>query len=111
MNWDDVVAIATELPETAADTWWGTPGLKVRGKGFGRLRTEAEGGLMLLCSLDEKEGLLASGDPGFFITPHYENYGAILIDLDRVDRQQLTELITEAWRLKATPKLLAQFDG
>ncbi|MGH3463677.1 MAG: MmcQ/YjbR family DNA-binding protein [Kribbellaceae bacterium] len=111
MTWDDVVAIATGLPETEAATWWGTPGLKVRGKGFGRLRTEAEGALMLFCSMDEKEALLASGDPSFFITPHYEKYGAILIDLDRVDRDQLTELITEAWRMKAPPKLQAEFDA
>lgn len=33
------------------------------GKGFARLRSEAEGGLVLMCGLDEKEALLAGGDP------------------------------------------------
>jgi hypothetical protein len=104
-TWDDVVAIARELPEVEESTSYRTPALKVAGKGFARLRTEAEGGLVLMCQLEEKEALLASGDPAFFTTPHYDGYGAILVDLERVDRAQLAELIAEAWRLKAPRRL------
>jgi hypothetical protein len=104
-TWDDVVAIARELPEVEESTWYRAPSLKVAGKGFARLRTEAEGGLVLMCQLDEKEALLASGDPAFYTTPHYDGYGAILVDLERVSRQQLAELIEEAWRLKAPARL------
>jgi hypothetical protein len=111
MTWDEVVAIATELPETSEQQWYGTPALKVRGKGFARLRTEAEGGLVVMCGLDEKEALLASGDPAFYTTPHYDGYGAILVDLDQADPEQLTELLTEAWRSKAPAKLVREFTG
>jgi hypothetical protein len=111
MTWDDVVEIGTALPETEESTWYRTPALKVRGKGFVRLRTEAEGGLVVLCGLDEKEALLASGDPAFFTTPHYDGYGSILVDLDRIDRERLAELIEEAWRLKAPRSVLARWDG
>ena len=111
MTWDEVVAIATELPETSEQQWYNTPALKVRGKGFARLRTEAEGGLVVMCGLDEKEALLASGDPAFYTTPHYDGYGAILVDLDKVDPEQLTELLTEAWRSKAPAKLVRDFTG
>src|SRR5215213_5661782 len=52
-SWDDVVAIARQLPSTEVSTWYGTPGLKVAGKGFARLRTESDGGLVLMCSLEE----------------------------------------------------------
>jgi hypothetical protein len=110
-TWDDVVAIATNLPEVHEDTWHHTPSLKVAGKGFARLRTEAEGGLVLMCELTEKEALLASGDPAFYTTPHYNGYGAILVDLDRIDRQQLSELIEEAWRIKAPAKLRRELDA
>jgi hypothetical protein len=110
-SWDEVVAIAAELPETSESTWYGTPGLKVRGKGFARLRTEAEGGLVLMCGLDEKAALLASGDPAFYTTSHHDGYGAVLVDLERVDRDQLAELITEAWRAKAPAKLLRALDS
>jgi hypothetical protein len=106
VTWEDVVKIAKALPAVEESTSYRTPALKVSGKTFGRLRTEAEGGLMLTCGQDEKAALLASGDPAFFTTPHYDGYGSILVDLERVDVVQLTELIKEAWRLKAPVKLL-----
>ncbi|ANZ39625.1 hypothetical protein BBK82_29850 [Lentzea guizhouensis] len=104
-TWDDVVTLASRLPEVEESTWYRTPSLKVAGKGFARLRTEAEGGLVLMCELDEKAALLASGDPAFYTTPHYDGYGAILVDLEKVDQDQLAELVEQAWRLKATAKL------
>ncbi|MEV6895938.1 MmcQ/YjbR family DNA-binding protein [Amycolatopsis sp. NPDC051372] len=105
-TWEDVVALAAELPETEESTWYRTPALKVAGKGFARLRSEAEGGVVLFCGLDEKEALLASGDPAYFTMPHYDGYGSILVDLERVDPVQLKELLVESWRRKAPRKLL-----
>lgn len=110
-SWDDVVAIGTGLPEVEESTWYRTPSLKVSGKGFARLRSEAEGGLVLMCGLDEKEALLASGDPAFYTTPHYDGYGAILVDLASVDRAQLAELIEESWRIKAPARLRKSLRG
>jgi len=109
-TWKDAITIATALPGTEVATWYGTPGLKVAGKGFARLRTEAEGGLVLMCSLEEKERLLESGEPAYFTTPHYDGYGSIIVDLSKVDRAALRELIVQAWRIKATPKLRALLD-
>ena len=109
-TWDDVVRIATALPEVEETTSYRTPSLKVRRKGFARLRTEAEGGLMLKCPMEEKEALLASGDPAFYTTPHYDGYGAILIDLERVDPGHLAELIEDAWRSSAPPTLRRSHD-
>ncbi|MGW0044006.1 MmcQ/YjbR family DNA-binding protein [Rhodococcus sp. NPDC003348] len=106
-TWDDVVALASRLPEVEESTWYRTPALKVAGKGFARLRSEAEGGLVLMCGLDEKEALLASGDPAYFTTAHYDGHGAILVDLDIVDRDRLVELLAESWRLKAPKRLRA----
>jgi hypothetical protein len=110
-TWEDVVAIGGALPEVEESTSYRTPALKVRGKGFARLRTEAEGGLVLLCQLDEKEALLASGDPAFYTTPHYDGYGAILVDLEKVSREQLAELIEDAWRERAPARLRKEFDA
>lgn len=100
-SWDDVVAIAGALPEVQVGTSYGTPALKVKGKGFARLRTEAEGGLMLRCTTAEKEALLAAGDPAFFTTPHYDGHDCILVDLAGVEPEQLAELVAEAWWLRA----------
>ncbi|MFI9502861.1 MmcQ/YjbR family DNA-binding protein [Nocardia sp. NPDC052566] len=105
MTWTDVVAMATELPEVEESTWWRSPALKVSGKGLARLRDEAEGGLVLMCELAEKEALLASGDPTFYTTPHYDGHGSILIDLERIEPAQLREMLDAAWWLIAPPKI------
>ncbi|WP_394619614.1 MmcQ/YjbR family DNA-binding protein [Lentzea sp. JNUCC 0626] len=109
-TWDDVVSMGLRLPEVSESTWYRTPSLKVAGKGFARLRSEAEGGVVLMCGLDEKAALLASGDPAFYTTAHYDGYGAILVDLAVVDVGQLAELVEQAWRIKAPARVLGAFD-
>jgi hypothetical protein len=110
-TWKDVVALAGALPEVEESTSYRTPSMKVKGKSFLRLRSEAEGGLVVFCDLEEKEALLQSGDPAFYTTPHYDGYGAILVDLERIDRVHLAELIEEAWYLKAPVRLRKQRDA
>lgn len=105
LTWEALAEFAKTLPEVEESTWFNSPSLKVRGKGFIRLRSEAEGGVVVMCSLDEKEALLQSGDAAFYTTPHYDGYGAILVDLDAVDPRNLHELVTEAWRIKAPTTL------
>lgn len=106
-TWSEVVAAVADLPEVAESTWYRTPALKVRDRGFARLCSESEGGLMVLCEMSEKKALLASGDPAYFTTEHYDGYGAILVDLDRVDPAELRELLLEAWRIAAPAALHA----
>ncbi len=103
-TWDDVVAAADGLPGVDVSTWYGTPGLKVGGKGFARMRDQ-DGSLVLLCELAEKEAQLACGDDAFHTTPHYDGYGSILVRLDRVDPEQLRELVRQAWFLRAPARL------
>ncbi|HKN42716.1 MAG TPA: MmcQ/YjbR family DNA-binding protein [Propionibacteriaceae bacterium] len=97
------------LPDTTEEQWYQTPGYKVAGKGFLRLRTEAEGGLVVFVSdLGEKEALL-TGDPDtFFTTPHYDGYTVVLVNLDKIDQDELRELITDSWMIKALPRLRRQ---
>lgn len=103
---DDVRRIALGLPEVVEKPWYGTPGFRVKDKGFLRVRTEAEGGLVVfVADLDEKEALLAS-DPGkFFTTPHYDGYPTVLVRLDAIDVDELTELVVDSWLVKAPPKV------
>lgn len=108
---DDVRRIALSLPETVEKPWFGTPGFRVKDKGFLRIRSEAEGGLVVFVEdLGEKEALLAA-DPGkFFTTPHYDGYATVLVNLPAIDLDELTELITDSWRLKAPKRVLRQYE-
>jgi hypothetical protein len=57
--------------------------------------------------LGAKEALLAA-DPGvYFTTPHFDGYAAVLVRLDRIDVDELHELVVEAWLARA-PKRLAK---
>jgi hypothetical protein len=104
---DDVRRIALSLPETTEKPWFGTPGFRVKDKGFLRIRTEAEGGLVVFVEdLAEKDALLASDSAKFFTTPHYDGYPTVLVHLEAVDVDELTELIVESWRLKAPKRVL-----
>ena len=47
----------------------------------------------------------------FFITDHYKDYPAVLVNLARVRKKQLKELLEATWREQATPKLIAQYDA
>ena len=108
---DDVRAIALSLPQTTEEQWYQTPGYKVAGKGFLRLRTEAEGALVVfVADLGEKEALIAADPKSFFSTPHYDGYAAVLVNLNEVDPGELRELIVESWRLKAPVKVRRAFD-
>ena len=110
-TWKDVVAIALTLPGVDVATWYGTPGLKVGGKGFARWRTEDDEGLVVLCSLDEKAQLLASGETAYYTKPHYDGYGSILVHLELIDRDALGDLILQAWRIKAPRAIRAAFES
>ncbi len=99
---DDVRRIALSLPETIEKPWFGSPGFRVKDKGFLRIRSEAEGALVVfVADLGEKEALLAVDDRKFFTTPHYDGYPTVLVRLEEVDGEELAELITESWLNKA----------
>jgi hypothetical protein len=108
---EDVRRIALSLPETIEKPWFNTPGFRVKDKGFLRIRSEAEGGLVVWVSdLGEKEALLQSEPDKFFTTPHYDGHPTVLVNLPAVDVDELTELIVESWRLRAPKRVLKAYE-
>ena len=108
----DVRRIALSLPETTEKPSYGTPGFRVKDKLFLRIRSEADGGLVVFVpDLVDKDALLASDSEVFFTTPHYDGYPTVLIHLDKVGLDELTELITDSWRVKAPAKVLAAYEA
>jgi hypothetical protein len=58
----------------------------------------------------EKEALLSSNPDAFFTTAHYDGSAIVLVNLEEVDLEELRELITDSWLIKAPPKLRRQLD-
>jgi hypothetical protein len=98
------------FPGVEVDTSFRTPGIKVKGKFMARLRTEAEGWLAIRCDFVDREILLQSAPHVFHLTPHYQNYPMILVDLAAIDQRALLEVLERGWRLAASKKAIREFD-
>src|SRR3954471_17857340 len=109
-TWEDVIEIGLRLPEVEVGTSFGTPALRVRGKGMCRLRSDPDALVMRVSDLGEREALLQGQPDAFFATPHYDGYPYVLVRLDAVDPAELAELIEMAWRIRAPKRLVAAYE-
>jgi hypothetical protein len=119
-SWDDVRSFALDLPETSERLSHRQPSWRVRDKGFvwerplraadlDALGDRAPAGPILGARVEHlgaKEALLADRPEVYFTTPHFDGYPAVLVVLDRIEPDELRELIVEAWLARA-PKRLA----
>jgi hypothetical protein len=55
-----------------------------------------------------QEALVAGPDPAFYTIPHYDGYEYVLVNLERVGRDELFELIEDAWHIAAPARLRKQ---
>src|SRR5436305_13820693 len=104
---ETVREIALALPGVEEGPWYGTPGLRVRGRLFARLWEDGET-LVLKVGFDAREMLIAANPETFYITDHYAGHPYVLVRLPTVRREQIEPLIEEAWRLNAPKRLVAE---
>lgn len=117
-TWDDVRELATALVDVDEE-----PELRWRVRGepfvFARplrpsdresLGREAPDDVPLAAwvpDLGVKDALLADAPDVFFTTPHFDGYRIVLARLDRLEPEDLVEVVTEAWLARA-PVTLAR---
>lgn len=102
---DELREMALALPEVEEGKSWDSTSFKVRKKPLVYIRSDGET-LALKVDRFERDALIADPSGAFFITPHYENFPYVVVRLDLVEREELRELLVEAW-LRAAPKRLA----
>jgi len=129
---EDIDEICGSLPETELGTSWGDrPTWKVprgeKGKGFVLYRmphktaVDPETGEMYddvvvvhTPTEVEKNALVADESTPFFTIDHFKGYSAVLVRQSRlgeISRQELVEVITDAWAAKAPKKLVREHLG
>jgi len=118
----DLDELALAMPETTKDVSPdGRPEYQVHGKMFVIHRSrrpdaiDAATGERLddvlifrVADLDEKEILLADDRGIYFTTPHFRGYPAVLVripELARLDRDELEDLVAEAWLTRAQKRV------
>jgi hypothetical protein len=52
----------------------------------------------------EKQALLLGEPDLFFTTPSYDGLPLVMVRLENVDVGRLTELVTDAWQMRASPR-------
>jgi hypothetical protein len=109
-SWKDVVSIGLRYPGVEEARWFGTPGLKVAGKGMCRLRSNPDALVIRVLDFGDREALLQGQTDVFFTTPHYDGYPYVLVRLEAVDRGQLEELVEDAWRIRAPKRVVEDYD-
>jgi hypothetical protein len=102
-------AAAAGLTEVEEASWYGTPSLKVRGKGFARVKDRDT--VVLMASLEDKELLFEAAPDIFFETDHYKGWPAMLVRIHVISPEELKHRVAVAWRLKAPKKLLKEAGG
>ena len=107
LTWDDVVAIGLGLPGVELGTAFGTPALRVQGGFMCRVKDEGRT-LAIRCDPDERPLLIATHE-AVFVTPHYEAWPMVLVDLPAADPQLVRELVEDAWVEKAPRKAVDAF--
>lgn len=122
-TFDDVRSVALALPETTEAVSRGNAHWRVKDKGFVWERPLRRSDLEALGDaapdgpilgvrtehLMAKEAMLADDPEVFFTTPHFDGYPAVLVRLDRISPEDLTEVIVEAWLARAPAKLATAY--
>lgn len=101
----DVRRLATALAEVTERTSYGTPAFYVAGTIFARLHEDPG---VLICwraDLEERQVLLDSDPAKFFTTEHYDGHPSVLVRLEAVDEDELSEVLAEAWHARAPRRL------
>lgn len=124
----DVHDLAAALPEVERDpadpSSPARPSYSVRGKTFVFFRgprKDAAGPqtgdlyedvMAFHCTPDDKRAMVGDTTSPWFTTPHWDGYNAVLLlerDIGKVSLDELREVITDAWVVRAPKRLAKEF--
>lgn len=108
---EDIRRVALSLPGSVEKPYNRLPSFRVRSNLFIRIHELPDAFFARCAGLEERDELLRAEPAKFFITPHYSGYPAVLVRLSRVDLGEMTELVSDSWRVCAPKRLLAAYDA
>ena len=112
VTFDEVRAMLLALPEAeeVMVEAWGHPTFRVRNKMFATASPDSP--TVCLKASRESQAELIASDPETFSFPAYVGrHGWVDVRLARADRDELAELVEEAWRRTAPRRVVAAFDA
>ena len=121
----DLDELALAMPEAEKELRDGRPRYLVHGKWFCFHRTQRPDAVdpetgerlddvlaFMVDDLEVKEMLVADARGVYFTTPHWNGYRAVLVrirDLAKLDRDELRDLVAEAWLTRAKKRVAKEW--
>ena len=113
--------LCAEFPGCEKDPPGGREVVRVGGKVLAHLavneRSRAAGTpaneefVVVRIGFERRAELLESNPEAYFVTPHYQNWPAVIVRLTTVDQRELKELLSEAWRFVAPRRMVRARDA
>lgn len=123
-TFDDVTRITAELADVTIGVRYGTGTWKVGSSVFAWERPLSKADVKRLngaappsgpilavsvADLGDKQAVLAMDRPGVFTIAHFDEYPAVLIQLDTVSPDVLRELLVDAWMTAAPSQMVEEY--
>ena len=104
---DSVWKMGATLPGVVRSTAYGSPALKVGGQLMACVpinKSAEPGSLMVRVDRNDRQALLAEAPELYYVTDHYLPYDAVLVRLERLNRDLLRDLLAMAHRFVTKKK-------
>ena len=110
---DDIRRFATAFPEVEEVTHFRQPAFKVRGKAFAG---GEKGETTAVFSVSQEEAAAAAADDPAVYEEVWRNaatrsFVGLRVDLAKVSRERVGELVERAWRNKAPKRVVTAYDA
>ena len=104
-----VVEMSTALPEVVLKEGVNWTSITFKGRGFAWVN-HAEDRAMVKARHGEREALLATAPEVYDVGWTSDSTAWVSIHLELADREEVSELLVEAWRMTATKKAITAYD-
>jgi hypothetical protein len=109
-NWKKLKEVMAELsfPSTEESVSYSTPSYRVKKKFLMRLKEDGE---TLVIHSNDRDIWINEDAEVFFVTEHYFNAPYVLVNLKKIRKPKLRQLIRQSWIELAGVRLRQQWEG
>src|SRR5882757_3133893 len=111
VGFEDFAARALALPKAHERITWGSEHTFRVGEKIFAMGAPESARVSLKAAKEDQAELIAADPATFASAPYVGRFGWISVTLARIDPDELTELLTEAWRRTAPRRLVHEFDA
>jgi hypothetical protein len=102
--------IALSFAEAHEKPSYGSPAIFVAKKFFTRLRKEDNSVVLIVHDMEHRNMMLELDPETYHITPHYKDYPAVLVRVERISPEELKVMLERRWRQIARKRLIREVD-